>query len=57
MAVEDNLIRFNSHKNIVIKLNEGKKDQTRTQDVTKFSLQCLRLWNSQSLTIDVEPKY
>jgi hypothetical protein len=36
MAAEDNLIQFNSHKNIAIKeTRENKrKDQTRTQDVT-----------------------
>jgi hypothetical protein len=33
-----------------------KKDQTRTQDVTKFGLKCLRLWDPQPLTIEVEPK-
>jgi hypothetical protein len=40
MTVEDNSIRFNSHKNIAIKeIREKKrKDQTRTQDVTKFDL-------------------
>jgi hypothetical protein len=26
-----------------------RKDQTRTQDVTKFSLKCLRIWDSQAL--------
>jgi hypothetical protein len=39
MAAEDNLIRFNSHKNIAIKeISEKKKNQTRTQDVTEFGL-------------------
>jgi hypothetical protein len=41
MAAEDNLILFNSHKNISIKeIREKKerKDQTRTQDVTEFGL-------------------
>jgi hypothetical protein len=40
MTVEDNSIRFNSHKNIAIKeIREKKrKDQTRTQDVTKSDL-------------------
>jgi hypothetical protein len=40
MATEDNSIRFNSHKNIAIKemREKKKKDQTRTQDVTEFSL-------------------
>jgi hypothetical protein len=38
--VEYNSIRFNSHKNIAIKemWEKKRKDQTRTQDVTKFSL-------------------
>jgi hypothetical protein len=40
MTAEDNLIRFNSHKNITIKeIREKKrKYQTRTQDVTEFGL-------------------
>jgi hypothetical protein len=49
MAAEDNLIQFNTHKNIAIKeMREKKKrkDQTRTQDVTQFGLQCLRLRDS-----------
>jgi hypothetical protein len=39
--------------------NEKKKrkDQTRTQDVMKFGLKCLRLRDSQPLTIEVEPKH
>jgi hypothetical protein len=47
MAAEDNSIRFNSHTNITIKeIRENKrKDQTRTQDVTKFGLKYLHLWN------------
>jgi hypothetical protein len=38
MAAEYNLIRFNSHKDIVIKKiwEKKRKDQTRTQDVTEF---------------------
>jgi hypothetical protein len=38
--VEDNSIRFNSHKNIAIKeMREKKrKDQIRTQDVLEFGL-------------------
>jgi hypothetical protein len=40
MVAEDNSIWFNSHKNITIKeMREKKrKDQTRTQGVTKFGL-------------------
>jgi hypothetical protein len=59
MAAEDNLIQFNSHKNIAIKeTRENKrKDQTRTQDVTEFNLQCLRFRDSQSITIEIEPKH
>jgi hypothetical protein len=40
MAAEDNSIQFNSHNNITIKemREKKKKDQTRTQDVTKFGL-------------------
>jgi hypothetical protein len=59
MVAEDNLIQFNSHKNIAIKeMREKKrKDQIRTQDVTEFSLQCLRLQDSQPLTIEFEPKH
>jgi very-short-patch-repair endonuclease len=33
-----------------------KKDQTRTQNVTEFGLKCLRLWDPQPLTIEVELK-
>jgi hypothetical protein len=58
MAVEDNLNRFNSHKNIVIKeMREKKKDQIRTQNITEFGLKCLHFLDSQLLTIEVEPKY
>jgi hypothetical protein len=59
MAAEDNSIRFNSHKNIANKeMRENKrKYQTRTQDVTEFGLKCLRLWDSQLLTIEVKPKH
>jgi hypothetical protein len=59
MAAENNLIQFNSHKNIVIKETREKKrnDQTITQDVMKFGLQCLCLRDSQPLTIEVEPKH
>jgi hypothetical protein len=48
MAAEDNLIQFNSHKNIAIKETREKKrkDQTITQYVTEFGLQCLRLRDS-----------
>jgi hypothetical protein len=51
MATEDNLIQFNSHKNKAIKeTRENKrKDQTKTQDITEFGLQCLRLRDSQPL--------
>jgi hypothetical protein len=40
MAAKDNLIQFNSHKNIAIKETREKKrkNQTRTQDVTGFGL-------------------
>jgi hypothetical protein len=40
MTAENNLIQFNSHKNITIKEMREKKiiDQTRTQDVTEFGL-------------------
>jgi hypothetical protein len=57
MAAEDNSIRFSSHKNIAIKeIRENKrKDQTKTQDITKFGLKCLHLRDSQSPTIEVEP--
>jgi hypothetical protein len=34
-----------------------RKDQTRTQDITEFGLQCVRLRESQPLTIEVEPKH
>jgi hypothetical protein len=34
-----------------------RKDQTRTQYVMEFSLQCLRLWDSQPLTIEIESKH
>jgi hypothetical protein len=39
MAMEYNLIRFNSHKNIAIKemWEKKRKDQTRTQNVTEFN--------------------
>jgi hypothetical protein len=59
MAAEDNSIWFNSHKNIAIKeMREKKrKDQKRTQDVTEFSLKCLRIRDSQPLTTEVEPKH
>jgi hypothetical protein len=59
MAAEDNIIQFNSHKNIAIKETREKKrnDQTRTHNVTKFGLQYLRLWDSQPLIIEVEAKY
>jgi hypothetical protein len=59
MAAENNLIQFNSHKNIAIKETREKKrkDQIRTQDITKFGLQCLCLRDSQPLTIEVEPKH
>jgi hypothetical protein len=59
MAAEYNLIQFNFHKNIAIKETREKKrrDQTRTQDVMKFDLQCLRLRDSQPLTIEVQPKH
>jgi hypothetical protein len=59
MTTEDNSIRFNSHKNIVNKeMRENKrKDQTRIQDVTEFDLKCLRLRDSQPLTIEIEPKH
>jgi hypothetical protein len=58
-GAEDNSIQFNSHKNIAIKAKREnkRKDQIRTQDVTKFDLQCLRLRDSQPLTIEVEPKH
>jgi hypothetical protein len=36
MAVKDNSIRFNSHKNINIKKMREKKDQIRTQDITEL---------------------
>jgi hypothetical protein len=59
MAGKNNPIRFNSHKNIAIKeMRENKrKDQTRTQDVTEFGLNCLRLRDYQPPTIQVEPKH
>jgi hypothetical protein len=40
MAAKNNLIRFNSHKNITIKevREKKRKYQTRTQDVTEFGL-------------------
>jgi hypothetical protein len=40
MAAENNLIQFNSHKNIVVKemRQKRKKNQTRIQDVTEFGL-------------------
>jgi hypothetical protein len=59
MAAEDNLIQFNSHKNIAIKkMRENKrKEQIRTRDVIEFNLQCLRLRDSQSITIEIEPKH
>jgi hypothetical protein len=40
MAAEDNLIQFNSHKNVAIKeMRENKrKYQTKMQDVTEFGL-------------------
>jgi hypothetical protein len=59
MAAEDNSIRFNSHKNIAIKeMREKKrKDQIITQNLMEFGLKCLRLRDSQSLTIEVEPKH
>jgi hypothetical protein len=59
MATKDNSIRFNSHKNIAIKkMRENKRiDQIRIQDVTKFSLKCLHLRNSQPLTIEIESKH
>jgi hypothetical protein len=56
MAAEDNLIQFNFHNNITIKEIREKKDQIKTQDVTEFGL-CLRLRNSQHLTIEVESKH
>jgi hypothetical protein len=58
MAAEDNSIRFNSHKNIAIKeMRENKrKDQIRTQYITEFGLKCLHFWDSQPLTIEIEPK-
>jgi hypothetical protein len=57
MAVEENSIQFNSHKNIAIKeLREKKrKNQIRTQDITEFGLKFLHIWDSQPLTIEVEP--
>jgi hypothetical protein len=59
MAAENNLIQFNSHKNIAIKeTRENKrKDQTKTQDIMEFGLQCLRLRDSPPLIIEVEPKH
>jgi hypothetical protein len=57
MAAEYNLIQFNSHKNISIKETKKKEDQIRTQDVTKFGLQCLRLRDPQPLTIEIQPKH
>jgi hypothetical protein len=59
MVVEDNLIQLNFHKNIVIKeIREKKrKNQIRTRDVMKFGLQCLRLRDSQPLTIEVMSKH
>jgi hypothetical protein len=59
MVAEDNSIWFNSHENIAIKemREKKKKDQTRTQYVTEFSLKCLRLRDSQPLTIEVESKH
>jgi hypothetical protein len=59
MVTKDNLIQFNYHKNIKIKETREKKrkDQIRTQDVTEFGLQCLRLSDYQPLTIEVELKY
>jgi hypothetical protein len=55
MEVENNSIRFNSHKNIAIKeMREKKKNQIRTQNVTEFSLKCLRLWDSQPPTIEAD---
>jgi hypothetical protein len=59
MTTEDNSIRFNSHKNIVIKemTEKKRKYQTRTQDVTEFGLKCLRLRDSRPITIKVEPKH
>jgi hypothetical protein len=40
MTTENNLIQFNSHKNIAIKETREKKikNQIRTQDVTEFGL-------------------
>jgi hypothetical protein len=38
MAAEDNLIWFNSHKNIANKEIREKKDQIRTQDVMEYDL-------------------
>jgi hypothetical protein len=59
MAAKDNLIQFNSHKNITIKETREKKrkDQIRTQDVTEFGLKCLRLQDSQPLIIEDEAKH
>jgi hypothetical protein len=59
MVAENNLIRFNSHKNIAIKLmrEKKKKDQIRKQDIIEFNLKYLRLRDSQPLTIEVELKY
>jgi hypothetical protein len=58
MVAEDNLIQFNSYKNIAIKeTREKKKKQTKIQDVTEFGLQCLCFRSSQPLTIEVEPKH
>jgi hypothetical protein len=51
--------QFNSilNKNIATKAKREKKrnNQTRTQDVIKFGLKCLRLRNFQPLTIKIEP--
>jgi hypothetical protein len=50
MAVENNTIQFNSHKNIAIKeMRETKrKDQTITQDVTEIGL---KMYTSLGLLI------
>jgi hypothetical protein len=57
--VEDNLIQFNSHKNIAIKETREKKrkNQITIQDVMEFGLQCLHLRDFQPLIIEVEPKH
>jgi hypothetical protein len=51
-----NLIQFSKEYSNKKMRENKRKDQARTQDVTEFSLPCLRLWDPQSVTIEVESK-